>query len=75
MWQTVATEMGIPWRLAESMHWQLGEQEMSTRANGPVFPLHPDATGALSPPSEVPVVPTPTSESVRSTKMDLTAPE
>ncbi|ORY10570.1 hypothetical protein BCR34DRAFT_485472 [Clohesyomyces aquaticus] len=51
MWQKVATEMGIPWRSAESMHWQLGEQEMSARANAPVFQLHPSATGLGSPPS------------------------
>ncbi|KAF2471290.1 uncharacterized protein BDR25DRAFT_325070 [Lindgomyces ingoldianus] len=50
MWQKVATEMGIPWRSAESMHWQLGEQEMSARANAPVFQLHPSATGLSSPP-------------------------
>ncbi|KAF2811669.1 uncharacterized protein BDZ99DRAFT_440567, partial [Mytilinidion resinicola] len=37
MWQKVASEMQIPWRSAESMHWQLGEQEMSARANAPVF--------------------------------------
>ncbi|OAL01959.1 hypothetical protein IQ06DRAFT_129986 [Phaeosphaeriaceae sp. SRC1lsM3a] len=62
MWQKVATEMGIPWRSAESMHWQLGEQEMSARANAPVFQLHPSATGAsLSPPSQVPVPSAPTS--------------
>jgi hypothetical protein len=54
--------MGIPWRSAESMHWQLGEQEMSARANAPVFQLHPSATGAgLSPPAQVPIVPAPTS--------------
>lgn len=58
MWQKVATEMGIPWRSAESMHWQLGEQEMSARANAPVFQLHPSATGLSSPPS-VPAVPAP----------------
>jgi hypothetical protein len=62
MWQKVATEMGIPWRSAESMHWQLGEQEMSARANAPVFQLHPSATGAgLSSPSQIPVVPAPSS--------------
>jgi hypothetical protein len=33
MWQIVATEMEIPWRSAESMHWQLGEQGMSVRGN------------------------------------------
>ncbi|RAR04738.1 MYB DNA-binding domain containing protein [Stemphylium lycopersici] len=58
MWQKVATEMGIPWRSAESMHWQLGEQGMSARANAPVFQLHPSATGTgMSPPSQAPVVP------------------
>ncbi|KAF1965720.1 hypothetical protein BU23DRAFT_435760, partial [Bimuria novae-zelandiae CBS 107.79] len=31
MWQEVAKEMGIPWRLAERMHWELGEQAMSAR--------------------------------------------
>ncbi|KAH8716926.1 hypothetical protein GQ44DRAFT_775685 [Phaeosphaeriaceae sp. PMI808] len=62
MWQKVATEMGIPWRSAESMHWQLGEQEMSARANAPVFQLHPSATGTgLGSPSQVPVVPALTS--------------
>lgn len=59
MWQKVATEMGIPWRSAESMHWQLGEQEMSSRANAPVFHLHPSATDAgPSLPSKFPVDPT-----------------
>ncbi|KAF2016626.1 hypothetical protein BU24DRAFT_206867 [Aaosphaeria arxii CBS 175.79] len=60
MWQKVATEMGIPWRSAESMHWQLGEQEMSARANAPVFQLHPSATGVNSPPpTHVTVTPAP----------------
>jgi hypothetical protein len=68
MWQKVATEMGIPWRSAESMHWQLGEQEMSARANAPVFQLHPSATGAgLSPPSQVPAAPAPTSHGFTAT--------
>lgn len=62
MWQKVATEMGIPWRSAESMHWQLGEQEMSARANAPVFQLHPSATGAgHSSPSQISVIPAPAS--------------
>ena len=50
MWQRVATEMGVPWRSAESIHWQLGEQEMSARANAPVFQPHPSATLSGSPP-------------------------
>jgi hypothetical protein len=60
--------MGIPWRSAESMHWQLGEQEMSARANAPVFQLHPSATGAgLSSPSQVSVVPAPISHGFTAT--------
>lgn len=39
------------------MHWQLGEQEMSMRANAPVFQLHPSATGATSPPGGAPATP------------------
>jgi len=39
------------------MHWQLGEQEMSMRANAPVFQLHPSATGATSPPGGAPTTP------------------
>lgn len=64
MWQKVATEMGIPWRSAESMHWQLGEQEMSARANAPVFQLHPSATSSSSPSQNAAIpasVPAPTS--------------
>ena len=56
--------MGIPWRSAESMHWQLGEQEMSARANAPVFQLHPSATTNSSPSQNATVpapVPAPTS--------------
>ncbi|KAI0843424.1 hypothetical protein F5Y06DRAFT_3840 [Hypoxylon sp. FL0890] len=32
MWTKVSEEMGIPWRAAEAMHWQLGEQDMARRA-------------------------------------------
>lgn len=32
MWATIAQEMAIPWRAAEAMHWELGEQEMARRA-------------------------------------------
>jgi hypothetical protein len=50
------------------MHWQLGEQEMSARANAPVFQLHPSATGAgLSPPSQITPVPAPTSHGFTAT--------
>ncbi|KAI1460852.1 hypothetical protein F4805DRAFT_346803 [Annulohypoxylon moriforme] len=32
MWIKVSQEMGIPWRTAEAMHWQLGEQDIQRRA-------------------------------------------
>ncbi|EDN09607.1 predicted protein [Histoplasma mississippiense (nom. inval.)] len=32
MWAKIAEEMAMPWRAAEAMHWQLGEQEMARRA-------------------------------------------
>jgi hypothetical protein len=44
MWQEVATMMSIPWRSVESMHWQLGEQEISARAIAPVFQPHHQST-------------------------------
>ena len=39
MWAQVAKEMGIPWRAAEAMHWQLGEREMARRAGVVPFSL------------------------------------
>ncbi|KAJ5704308.1 hypothetical protein N7493_011446 [Penicillium malachiteum] len=33
MWSKIGEEMAIPWRAAEAMHWQLGQQEMARRAN------------------------------------------
>jgi hypothetical protein len=41
MWAKVAEEMAIPWRAAEAMHWQLGEQEMARRAGVVPFSLSP----------------------------------
>jgi hypothetical protein len=32
MWQMIAIEMAIPWKLAEAMHWRMGELEMAHRA-------------------------------------------
>ncbi|KAI1060034.1 hypothetical protein LB507_011617 [Fusarium sp. FIESC RH6] len=39
MWAKVAEEMGIPWRAAEAMHWQLGEADMARRADVVPFSL------------------------------------
>ncbi|MCJ1392723.1 hypothetical protein MMC18_005594 [Xylographa bjoerkii] len=32
MWTPLAIELGVPWRAAEGIHWQLGEAEMARRA-------------------------------------------
>jgi hypothetical protein len=37
MWQKLAEEMNVPWRAAEAMHWQLGEDDMARRAGVPAF--------------------------------------
>jgi hypothetical protein len=39
MWSKVAEEMAVPWRAAEAMHWQLGEQDMARRAGVTPFSL------------------------------------
>jgi hypothetical protein len=39
MWSKIAEEMGIPWRAAEAMHWQIGEKEMARRAGVAAFSL------------------------------------
>ena len=59
MWEKIAKEMQIPWRAAENMHWQMGEAEMASRANVPIFHLAgqgPSRGGAMSdrPPSMSP---------------------
>lgn len=40
MWDMIAKEMGLPWRAVESMHWQMGCEDMASRANVPVFQPH-----------------------------------
>lgn len=39
MWAKVAEELGVPWRAAEAMHWQLGEADMARRAGVVPFSL------------------------------------
>ena len=39
MWSKVAEEMAVPWRAAEAMHWQLGENDMARRAGVVPFSL------------------------------------
>ncbi|RFU32667.1 hypothetical protein B7463_g3650, partial [Scytalidium lignicola] len=39
MWAKIAEEMGVPWRAAEAMHWQLGEVDMAHRAGVVPFSL------------------------------------
>src|ERR1700749_3867633 len=40
MWDMIAKEMSLPWRAVESMHWQMGAEEMAQRANVAVFQTH-----------------------------------
>jgi len=37
MWEMVASELGLPWRAVEAMHWQMGAEDMAARANERVF--------------------------------------
>lgn len=39
MWSKVAEEMAVPWRAAEAMHWNLGENDMARRAGVVPFSL------------------------------------
>lgn len=39
MWAKVAEELAVPWRAAEAMHWQLGENDMARRAGVVPFSL------------------------------------
>ena len=48
MWEKIAKEMQLPWRAAEAMHWQIGEVEMASRANVPVFHLAGQVTSGSS---------------------------
>ncbi|KAH7303121.1 hypothetical protein B0I35DRAFT_333013, partial [Stachybotrys elegans] len=32
MWARVASELSVPWRVAEAMHWHLGQSGMAHRA-------------------------------------------
>jgi hypothetical protein len=50
MWSQVAKEMNIPWRAAESMHWQLGEKEMARRAG--VVPFSQSSVALDVPPKK-----------------------
>src|ERR1700749_2549675 len=44
MWDMIAKEMGLPWRAVEAMHWQMGCEDMASRANVPVFQPHVHAS-------------------------------
>lgn len=57
MWTPLATELGIPWRAAEAMHWQLGEQDMARRAGvvpfSSITPSNASAAGTMSSTSSI----------------------
>jgi hypothetical protein len=50
MWSKVAEEMAVPWRAAEAMHWQLGENDMARRAGVVPFSL---SSASLDSPSAI----------------------
>jgi len=54
MWEKIAKEMQLPWRAAEAMHWQIGEVEMASRANVPVFHLAGQSSSTSSQSSVAP---------------------
>ena len=60
--------MGIPWRAAESMHWSLGNEEMSRLANDPIF------TPANDPISSTPAEDTPAEDPTSSTPANVLQP-
>lgn len=39
MWKDIAEHMNVPWRTAEAVHWQMGEDEMARRAGERAFKL------------------------------------
>jgi hypothetical protein len=44
----IAKEMALPWRAVEAMHWQMGQEDMASRANVPVFQPHVSTTTKTS---------------------------
>jgi len=48
MFVMIAREMNIPWRAAEAMHWQLGEEEIARRAG--TVPFSSSSSLSLEPP-------------------------
>lgn len=39
LWTKIAEDIGIPWKNAEAMHWQIGKEELSARAGVAPFNL------------------------------------
>ena len=48
MWAPLAAELGIPWRAAEAMHWQLGEVDIARRAGVTPFSLTQGSSSGAS---------------------------
>src|ERR1700744_236764 len=49
MWDMIAKEMELPWRAVESMHWQMGQEDLASRANVPVCQPHISTVKKSSP--------------------------
>ena len=59
MWELIAKEMGLPWRAIEGIHWDMGRDEMASRADVPVFQPHTAATKTSTPQRRSPSGPRP----------------
>lgn len=57
MWAPLAAELGVPWRAAEAMHWQLGEADMARRAGVVPFSLASAQSLSTQPPPPAPAPP------------------
>ncbi|MCJ1438296.1 hypothetical protein MMC27_007684 [Xylographa pallens] len=56
MWTPLAMELGVPWRAAEFIHWQLGETDMARRAGVVPFSMASTAGSSSQPsPAMLPV--------------------
>lgn len=54
MFEMIASELVMPWRAVEAMHWQMGAEEIAERAGERAFQTHPSSSKPRSPPPSTP---------------------
>jgi len=74
MWAIIASEMKIPWRAAEAMHWQLGEEEIARRAGTVPFSLSSSVT-LEAPPKKRDSGPSPATSNLSSSTVETRVSE